>query len=203
MFRSARSLVLPMLFVAGCHARTMIIFEDGMPPIPAKPAPFPQMKMLEPMVGTWTSSGEMVDPDPEEIRAMLPESDRANFKSSFGGGSTNKMILDGAVFQTEGWYEMPDNQKGTYIEMWTWDPCKQAFRTWFTSNYLETGTGWATPSADGRCFHVRGSAYDANCMKKKFEGCMCIPDNDTTEWHFTEKGPMGRMTMHGKSTRQK
>lgn len=203
MSRRTLCLLLPLLFVAGCHGRSFMVIGQDMPPMPAKPAPFPEMKMLEPMVGTWTGSGEMIEPNPEEMRAMMPEGERDKFKATFAGGSTSKWILGGAVLQSEGWYEMPGDQKGTYVEMWTWDPREGRFRTWFSSDFLETGAGWATPSADGRCFHVKGTSYDAMCNRKKFEGCMCLPNNDTMEWHFTEKGPMGRFTMHGVSNRQK
>jgi hypothetical protein len=180
-----------------------MVFEEEMPPMPTKPAPFPEMKMVEPMTGTWTGSGEMVEPCPDEIRAMMPESERANFKSTFAGGSTSKFELEGAVLRSEGWFEMPADQKGSYLEYWTWDPREGKFRTWFSSDWSETGAGWATPSKDGRCFHVKGSSYDAMCNKKKFEGCMCIRDNDTLEWDFTERGPMGRFRMRGMSNRQK
>lgn len=202
MSRRAYVLLISLVLMTGCQRR-MMAFRDEIPAMPTKPAPFPEMRMLEPMVGTWTGSGELVDPSPEELRAMMPESERANFESTFAGGSTTKMILDGAVMQSEGWYEMPGNQKGSYVEMWTWDPREGRFRTWFSSDWLETGTGWVTPSADGRCFHVRGTSHDAMGMKKRFEGCMCMTDNDTMEWDFTERGPMGRMTMHGSSQRQK
>jgi len=181
----------------------MMVFQGEMPPMPTKPAPFPEMKMLDVMVGNWTGSGEIVDPDPEEMRAMMPEGERDKFKATFSGSSSAKMILGGAVLQSDGTYEMPGDQKGTFVEMWTWDPREGKFRTWFASDWLETGTGWATPSADGRCFQVRGSAYDAMGMKKRFDGCMCIVDNDTMEWNFTERGPMDRMTMHGSNKRQK
>lgn len=203
MSRRTSCLVLPLFLVAGCHGRSFMVIERDMPPMPTKPAPFPEMKMLEPMVGTWTGSGEMLEPDPETIKAMMPESERAKFKSTFGGGSTSKWELDGTVLRSEGWYEMPDNQKGSYIEYWTWCPKAGKFRTWFSSDWSESGNGWVTPSADGRCFQMKGSSCDAMGNTKKFEGCMCLPNNDTMEWDFTEKGPMGRFRMHGTSKRQK
>jgi len=190
---------LALTLLSGC--RMMGPME--MPPMPTKPAPFPEVKMLEVMVGTWTGTGEMTEPDPETIKAMMPESERAKFQATFAGGSTSKWELDGAVLRSEGWYEMPDNQKGTYLEYWTWNPRKGKFQTWFSSDWSETGTGWVTPSADGRCFQVKGHSYDAQCNKKKFEGCMCVVDNDTLEWQFVEKGPMGKFGMRGTSNRKK
>lgn len=202
MLRRALCSLVSVVLVAGCHGRSFVTVEREMPPMPTKPAPFPEMRLLDVMVGTWTGTGEMIEPCPEEMRAKMPESERANFKSTFAGGSTSKWELHGAVLRSEGWYEMPGDQKGAYLEYWTWDPREGKFRTWFSSDWSETGTGWVTPSADGRCFHVTGSSYDAMCNKKKFEGCMCVMDNDTLEWDFTEKGPMGRFTMHGVSKRQ-
>lgn len=195
-------LAVPVALAAGCQGRTMLAIEREMPPMPIKPAPFPEMRMLDPLVGSWTGTGDMIEPDPERVRASLPANEQADFKSTYSGGSTSKWTLDGAVLQSDGWYEMPGNLRGNYIEMWTWDPRKGRFRTWFSSDSSETGTGWATPSADGRCFHVKGTSLDAMAFKKEFEGCICIVDNNTNEWHFTEKGPMGRFTMRGVNKRQ-
>lgn len=189
--------------MAGCRGRSLMIIEGDMPPMPTKPAPFPEMRMLDVMVGTWTGTGEIIDPTPDEMRAMMPESERANYNSNFSGGSTGKFELDGAVLRSEGWYQMPGNQKGTFLEYWTWDPREGRFRTWFASDWSESGSGWVTPSVDGRCFHVEGRSTDAAGARKKFEGCMCVVDNDTLDWQFTEKGPMGRYTMQGTSRRQK
>lgn len=200
---AALSLCACAVLSFGCRGRTMMVFDSEMAPMPLKPAPFPEMRMLDVMVGTWTGSGEMIDPDPEKVRASLPESERAEFKSTFAGGSTSKWILDGAVLQSDGWYEMPGSQKGNYVEMWTWDPREGRFRTWFSSDSSETGAGWATPSLDGRCFHVKGTSLDAMANRKKFEGCMCVIDNDNLQWQFTEKGPMGKFTMRGTSNRQR
>lgn len=163
--------------------------EREMPPMPTKPAPFPEMRMLDVMVGTWTGTGEVVEPPMEG--------------ETFSGGSVATFELDGTVFRSDGWYELPGNQRGSFFEYWTWDPREGRFRTWFTSDWSETGTGWVTPSADGRCFQMEGRSVDAWGAKKKFNGFMCVLDNDTIEWQFTEKGPMGRMTMRGKSNRQR
>jgi hypothetical protein len=193
-------MVLALVLLSGCRGMRG---SAEMPPMPTKPAPFPQMKMLETMAGTWAGTGEMVEPDPETIRAMMPESERAKFKSTFAGGGKTTFELDGATMRSEGWYEMPDNQKGKYLEYWTWCPREGKFRTWFASDWSESGSGWVTPSADGRCFQVEGKSADAMGNKKSFEGCMCIIDNDTMEWNFVEKGPMGKFGMRGTSKRQK
>jgi|CXWL01.1.fsa_nt_gi hypothetical protein len=200
MFRRVACLVLPLALLTGCHR---LHGPNAMPPTPSKPAPAAQMKFLEPMLGNWAGTGDIVDPDPETIKAMMPESERAEFKSTFAGGSKGEWALGGTALQMTGWYEMPDGQKGNYLEYWTWDAREGKFRTWFASDWSEAGAGWAIPSADGKCFCVEGSSYDAMCNKKKFDGCMCVKDNDTLEWNFTEKSPMGRFTMHGTSKRQK
>jgi len=197
MIRRVTCLLLPLTLLTGCH------HHHGSMEMPKKPAPAPQMKMLEAMVGTWSSSGEMVEPDPEAIKASMSESERANFKSTFVGGSNGELAMGGTALQMTGWYEMPEDQKGNYVEYWTWDAKKAKFRTWYTSDWSETGTGWATPFNDGKCFHVKGTGNDATGMKKSFEGCMCVVDRDTMEWQFTEKSAMGRFAMHGTNKRQK
>jgi hypothetical protein len=83
-----------------------------------------------------------------------------------------------------------------------WDGKAKKFRTLGMSDWGEIGLGWMTPCTDCDGFCSTGEATDAQGNKKRVEGCMKWVDKDTHDWTFTERGPMGKMTIKGTSKRQ-
>lgn len=197
MLRRLLSVLGPVTLLVGCMKPSM-----PMEP-PQKPSPAPEMKKLEPMVGTWTETGEIVEPNPEEMKKMMPESERAKFKSTFAGGGKAEWAMGGIALKWEGWHDMGEGQKESFVEYWTWDPKVGKFHTLYVSDWGKTGAGVATPceSCNGWC--VKGTGFDDLGQKSSYEGCLKMTDKDSMEWCFTERGPMGKMSLKGTSKRQK
>lgn len=168
---------------------------------PKKPAPAAEMKKLEKFLGTWNWTAEMVCPTKEEMMKHMPPGSKEP-QTTFKGTGKMEWALGGAALKGEGSFDL-EGQKMTYVEYWMWDGKAKKFRTMSMSDWGEIGSGWAKPCNDCDGFCVTGEAVDAQGNKKSAEGCMRIVDNDTQEWTFTEKGPMGKMSMKGTSKRQK
>ncbi len=196
MLRKFSLFLLPLTVLVGCMRPTMPIEP------PQKPAAPCELKMLEPMVGTWTGTGEMIEPCPEKMKAMMPEGERDKFQSTFSGGWKTEKTLDGMAFKSEGWYEMGEGMKVNYVEYMTWNAAKKKFQSMYVSDWNESGIGWMTPCPDGQCFCSEAEGIDATGKKKKMTGCMKFVDKDTIDWTFTEHGPYGKMVMKGTSKRK-
>lgn len=174
-----------------------------MPPCPpTKPAQAPQMKALERLVGTWSWSGEMVSPTKEEIMKHMPPGSPPPPTTMTGSGKS-EFVLGGHALKSEGTMDMGDGQKMTYVEYWMWDGRAEKYRAISMSDWAELGTGAFVPCDDCDGFCMKGTAVDAQGAKKGYEGCMRFVDNNTHEFTFTERGPMGKMTFKGTAKRQK
>jgi len=105
MHRSIVSLFCCCLLVGspGCaQMRKMFGRGDGgaaSPMTMEKPAQPAEMKRLEPLVGTWTGTAEMVNP-PKMAKGDGPATAPAStMPTSFEGASTMKYVLDGMAMQ--------------------------------------------------------------------------------------------------------
>ncbi len=185
-----------LLAVGGCMRP-----EAPMGPL-EKPAPAPEMKKLERMVGNWAWSGEMVSPSKEEMMEHMPAGSKEP-QTTFGGTGKMEWALGGTALRGEGSFEIGEGQKMTYVEYWMWDGKAGKYRTLFLNDWGEIGEGWATPCRDCDGFCSKARSVDAQGNKKRVSGCMRWVDNDTHEWSFTESGPMGEFSMKGTSKRQK
>ena len=196
MFRRSLFVIVPAMFLVGCMKPAMPMGPPKKPDVPV------EMKKLDRLIGNWTGTAEMVEPNPEDMKAMMPESERSKFQNKFAFGGKNEWVFGGMALKGEGWYEMGEGMRVTYVEYWTWNPKKNQFETLFMSDWGEKGTGSATmcPDCDGFC--SKGEGLDAQGMKKKFSGCMVFRDDRTMDWKFTEHNPYGKMVMKGTSTRQ-
>jgi hypothetical protein len=162
---------------------------------PEQPA---EMKRLEMFVGNWTGTAEMVTP-PKPARKSGSTTAPATQpqQTTMNGGSTGKWELNGQALRMDGWYEMPNGERVSYIEYWMWDPQAKKYHTTFMSEMGEYGEGWATPDATGRNF-----TYTGRSNRSKVSGTMRMTDDRTMEWNMTEKGPHGKMQMKGTSRKQ-
>lgn len=184
--------------VGGCsHSQPAADFDPM-----KKPAPSPEMKKLEGLVGNWTWTGEMVDPSAEEMKAHLPPGAPPP-PATFTGTEKFEYILGGTVLRQSGSMDMGEGQKMSYEGFWMWDARAGKYRTYFLNDWSENGTGWVTPCGDCDGFCMKGDSVDAHGQKKHGEGCMKRVDKDTWEWSMTEKGPMGKMSFKGTSKRAK
>jgi hypothetical protein len=187
-------LTLCLLFATGCamfegeeHDSDMSTdMSMGM----EQPDPPAEMAKLERMVGKWSGTAEMVSGAPEGA------------PDSFKGESRMHFVHNGFYLMSEGWHEMGPGMKAHYTEIWAWDPGAGKYRTFWFSDMGEWGTGWATASADGSEFQIKADAMDAAGNKKSGTGTGRFVDDDTMEWTWTERGPMGEMTMKGTSHRK-
>ncbi len=196
MLRRLLLALVPATLLVGCMKPPM-----PMEP-PQKPSPAVEMKKLERLVGTWSGTAELVEPCPEEMKKMMSDSERAKFKSTFAFNGKTEWAFGGMALKSEGWFEMGENQKVNYVEYWTWNSTKNQYDTWYLSDWGEIGTGSVVPC--GKCdgFRSKAVGIDAKGDKKKMEGCLEFPDNNTMKWDFTEYNPWGKMVMKGTSKRQ-
>ena len=158
-----------------------------------RPAPPVQLRQLDPFIGSWEGTAEMVMP-PGSPAATQPA-------QTFKGSSTTEWTMDGMAMKTSGWHEMPDGQRMNMIEYVTWDPRAEKFKSFYVSDWGETGTGWMWAEPNGQRFHWTGKGSDARGQTSSMSGTMTIIDKDSMEWNMVEEGPMGPMRLRGTSRR--
>lgn len=188
-----------LLAAAGCAEMKRMTTKNYAPAEPMsmadmkKPSQPVQMKQLEPFIGIWEGTAEMV---------ALPGTAAASQPAqTFRGGATTDWALDGMAVRSEGWHEMPDGQRSNMVEYTTWDSRAQKFRTYYTSDWGDTGVGtmWADPG--GQMFHWTAKGINAAGQTSSMSGTSTVVDKNTMTWTFTEAGPRGAMTMKGTSRR--
>ncbi len=195
MFRATTFLVCLAACALGCQqvkemtTKTPPMSIDDM----RKPSQAVQMRQLEPFLGSWEGTAEIVPPT-GTVAATEP-------RRTFKGAGTSEWALDGMALKSTGWHEMPNDQRANYIEYITWDSNERKFRTFYMSDWGETGTGWMTPDPSGQTFQWNARGINAMGQGSSMTGSSTIVDRDTMEWTFVENGPMGRMEMKGTSKR--
>ena len=160
-----------------------------------RPAPPVQLKQLEPFIGSWEGTAELV-PDPKSAAATQPA-------ETFKGGGTSEWAMDGMAMKSNGWHEMPDGQKQTFTEYVVWDADARKFRSYYVSDWGEHGSGWMWTDPDGQTFHWNAKGVDAHGHTSSMSGTSTIVDKDTMRWTMSMKGPTGKMQMKGTSKRVK
>ena len=161
-----------------------------------RPAPPVQLKQLEPFIGSWEGTAEMV-PDPKSPAATQPA-------QTFKGAGTSEWTMDGMAMKSTGWHEMPNDQKANYIEYVVWDANAKKFRSYYVSDWGENGSGWMWLDPDGRTFHWTGKGVNAQGQNSSMSGTSTLEDGgNTMSWRMTERSPMGKMELKGTSKRVK
>ena len=168
---------------------------------PKKPPTPPELAELGRLVGTWAGTAEMISPSPEEMKKMMPEGAETP-PSSFEGRSKGEWILGGMYLREEGWHSMTGDQRMEYVSHTTWDAKAKRYRMWFFDDWGGHGWGWMTYDPASKMFHGKTTGIDARGQKSSGEGTWSFADDDTVEWSWTERGPMGKMTLKGTSKRQ-
>jgi hypothetical protein len=176
---------------------------------PKKPAVPSEMAKLQPFLGSWIGTAEMVSPSPEEMKKMMPAEKKPGAEpakempKSFAGSSKWEWALGGMYLKGEGWHEMGDGQRESGVEYCTWDPKAGKFRMWSFSDWGKYGEGWMTADADGKTFHFKGQELGCAGKPMQYEGKMTIVNPDTIEWTWKMVGSGGGMEMKGTDKRQK
>ena len=160
-----------------------------------RPSPPVQLKQLEPFIGTWEGTAEMV-PDPKSPAATQPA-------QTFKGGGTSEWAMDGMAMKSTGWHEMGENQKQTFTEYVVWDSSAKKFRSYYVSDWGEHGEGWMWLDPDGRTFHWTAKGTDAHGHRSSMSGTSTLVDGNSMNWRFAGRGPRGKMEMKGTSKRVK
>jgi hypothetical protein len=167
-----------------------------------KPSPAPEMAKLARFIGTWSGSAEIVSPSHEEMKAEMPEGEE--MPSSFAGGGTYDWTLGGMYLRGEGWHEMGDGQRANYVEYWAWNPKVKKYRTWYFGDWGDSGEGWAWFDQDHPdVMRLKGTTTDALGRKGRGHGMMTFIDDNSYEWSWCERGPMGKMKFEGTSKRER
>ncbi|MGB2984416.1 MAG: hypothetical protein WBE26_00920, partial [Phycisphaerae bacterium] len=169
---------------------------------PKKPTPGAELMKLSRLLGTWSGTAEIVSPSPEEMKAAMPE-DAEEMPSSFAWAGKAEWTLGGMFLTSEGWHEMGEGERMNYVEYWTWDPKAKKYRTWYFSDWGESGQGWAWfDAADGDTMRFKATGIDAQGGTKRGKGMMTFTDDDTYEWTWSESGSDGKMKFEGTAKRQ-
>jgi hypothetical protein len=167
--------------------------------MPKKPAPAPELAKLNCFVGTWTGTAEMDVPGPAE--AEKGKGDAAK-PMTFKGGGKYEWALDGMFLKCEGWHDMGEGQKATYVSYIGWDAKAKKYCHTYVSDWGEIGEGWMMLDADGTTFRAETESVDAKGQKSSGEGVMKFVDDKTIEWTWTESMPGGKMKLHGTDRKQ-
>jgi len=159
--------------------------------MPKKPTPPPELTKLQCFVGTWTGTAEIDMPAPAEAKGEKEK------PMTFKGEAKYEWALGGMFLKCEGWHEMGEGQKATYISYIGWDAKAKKFYHSYVSDWGEIGEGWMTLDADGKTFRAESEGVDAAGQKSSGEGVMKFTDDKTIEWTWTENTPQGKMKLHG------
>lgn len=168
---------------------------------PKKPGAPPEMAKLARFLGTWTGTAEMVSPSPEEMKAAMPEG-AEEMPESYAGQGTAEWTLGGMFLKSKSWHEMGEGQRANYVEYWTWDAKAKKYRTYYFSDWGESGQGWAWFEPDGETMHFKGTVVDAEGATKRGKGKLIFTSDTSYDWCWKESGPMGKMEFKGTGKRQ-
>jgi len=186
MRRLACLTVCGSVFLVGCQEPTMEMMEMK------KPSPAPELAKLERMVGNWDGTWEMLSPKPEEGAEPMSGTSTGKFSWTMGG-----MFLMGA-----GVVDIGEGKMMNYVEYWTWDPQAKKYRSWFFSDWGESGESTFSLSADGNSMKGTFAGMDGEGHKKSGGGELTWVDNNTMEGTWHETGPMGNIKMKWTSKRK-
>jgi hypothetical protein len=195
MKRHILTSLIVVCLLAGCSSHKKM-----MEPL-QKPEPAPEMAKLEPFIGTWQGTAEIVEPSPEEMKALMPEGEE--MPECYKGGGTFVWVLDGMTLKGESWHEMGEGLKASYVEYWTWDPKKEKYRIVYVGDWGDCGTGLAWYDEEGKTMHAKfkGVKHDGSEVRGEAESTLL--DDDTIEWSYTERGKEGKMKFKGMSHRKR
>jgi hypothetical protein len=195
MYRSLFVLLIAVGLLAGC-AQPQPQMEEMNKPVPA-----PELAKLQPWIGNWSGTAEMVSPSPEEMKKMMPPGSK-EMPKSMAGAEKVEWALGGMFLKSEGWHDMCEGQRENYVHYAAWDAAAKKYHGWYFSDWGNTGESWMTMDADGKTYHMTEKAMDAKGQASTGEGMMTFVDDKTIDWTYTMNGPQGKMKLKGTSKKQ-
>lgn len=184
--------------IAGCSETHPKMSMDEMM---KKATPAPELAKLNPMVGNWTGTAEMVKPTADEMKKMMPADAAQKFTGRFNGGSNYQWTLNGMYLEGRGWHERHDGTRDNFMEVMGWDAKTKKYWSGFVSDSGDRGEVWTTVSADGKTFTSQAKGCDGHGNPTTGQGTMTFVDNNTINWTWVENGAMGRMELKGTTKR--
>jgi len=180
--------------ITGCSQNSQM----SMDPM-QRPDLAPELAQLNRFVGEWEGRAEMVEPSYEEMQASMPEGEE--MPKYFMIAESYEWTLGGRCLRTTSWREMGPGQRANYEGMMTWDPKDQVYKVWWFGDWGDRATGTMTWDEEAKTFHMEVKGIDGHGQKGRGEGTMKFLSDDTVEWTWTEKGPMGTMKLKGMNKR--
>ena len=205
MKRALLSTLLVVFLSAGCEQPNM---DMGMP---QKPKPYPELAKLEPLIGNWSGTADMVEPSPADMKKMMDkmmekmpkDQMMPEMSTSFLGGETYEWALGGMYLKGTSWHELPSGEHAHYDQYITWDPRVKKYHAWYFGDMGESGEGWWTPpkeSGDPFIVKAKGRGLQGSMRGK---GTFRLIGDDTMEWTWSEHRGGQKFKLKGTSKRQK
>jgi hypothetical protein len=181
-----------VLFV-GCAQPKMSLEDLKKIPKPQRPA---ELALLEPMVGSWTATGELI----------MPGIDKP---LSGTGSSTMAWDCDGRVLVEHFEWQSPEmGESGTMkgLVMYTYDPRENEFNFFLADSDGQVSHGEMKFDETTKSWNVEQTGRNPMTGEKtKAKGTLRMPDNNTIEWQMVQHDSMGltkTMEMKGTSKRK-
>lgn len=169
--------------VAGCAQPKITVEMLRQMKPPERPK---ELAMLEPMVGSWTMSGDMKMAGLDQTLAC-------------SGTYTTGWECDGRVLVERAQFEVPDlgdAGKMSSFSMTMYDPREKEFHTVWTMSNGEVNHGEMEFDEATKTWRMEGKGWDPMTKSmKKTRGTMKMPDSSTAEWTHEEYDALGLTKM--------
>ncbi len=162
-----------LVALAGCQASSETA-SVAMDPSQMQPPPRAvELDLLEPLMGRWQGTYEC-------------SMDGADKPMKMTGSSVMSWEVDKRVGLERYEGTMGDGQKITGLSMWTWNPQKKHFDTFWTDSFGAVAHGTAKWDASNRTWRMTG-ASEGPMGSTVMEGSGKVIDDKTMEWTMTER----------------
>lgn len=158
------------------------------------PARAKEMEMLDKWVGTWTSTTQC------KMTGMDKDTN-GTAKSTITSACDGRFVME----QMEG--DMGEMGKMTGVAMYTWDPAKKHYRTWWFDSFGTSAEGTMCYCPESKTWYMKGESISPMTGKPTIgEGTIKMSDDNTMEFKWTESektlfGKKKTMDMTGTSKR--
>lgn len=155
-------------FLGGCGGPQQNMQEMKPPPRPA------ELDKLDRLLGRWEGTAEMKMPGVEEP-----------MKST--GINRVEWACDKRVLMENLDLDLDDGSKMTGIGLWTWDPKRGRYRTWFFDSFGSVFQGWAKFANDSDTLNFKGQGTNPMTGKPTYgEGTLQFTTDNTMTWTWKE-----------------
>jgi len=164
VFSISSLLVFSLLF--GCKSSCKDMGGWAKPPRPEV------LDQLQPLIGSWESSFEIRTAGSEEVIV---------------GSSTHTVLwdIDRRVLIDRMTAELGDGEKMEGLGLWTWDPKRKVFSTWWLDDHGAIDTGTAEYDEKASTWKLKGVSSKAGRVLLT-DGSTTFIDENTQRWSFRE-----------------